>query len=100
MAWLRSRNVCFFFRKGRQTLKAKKGFTLIELLVVIAIIAILAAILLPVFATARERARQSTCESNLKQIGTAFTAYLQDFDEKWPGDGRAFTGAACTGPLE
>ena len=58
-----------------------RGFTLIELLVVIAIIAILAAILFPVFATAREKARQTTCASNLKQIGIAFTQYQQDYDE-------------------
>ncbi|MDR3710648.1 MAG: prepilin-type N-terminal cleavage/methylation domain-containing protein [Capsulimonadaceae bacterium] len=57
------------------------GFTLIELLVVIAIIAILAAILFPVFATAREKARQSTCASNLKQIGLAYVQYMQDYDE-------------------
>jgi prepilin-type N-terminal cleavage/methylation domain-containing protein len=62
-----------------------KGFTLIELLVVIAIIAILAAILLPVFATARERARRSSCENNEKQLGVAFLAYTQDFDEQMPG---------------
>lgn len=61
-----------------------KGFTLIELLVVIAIIAILAAILFPVFATAREKARQSTCASNLKQIGMATQQYLQDYDECYP----------------
>jgi prepilin-type N-terminal cleavage/methylation domain-containing protein len=53
------------------TAMRRRGFTLIELLVVIAIIAILAAILFPVFAQAREKARQSTCQSNLKQIGTA-----------------------------
>lgn len=59
----------------------RKGFTLIELLVVIAIIAILAAILFPVFARAREKARQSACTSNLKQIGIAFLMYAQDYDE-------------------
>jgi len=60
----------------------KHGFTLIELLVVIAIIAILAAILFPVFAKAREKARQSSCLSNLKQIGLAGLSYAQDYDEK------------------
>ena len=58
----------------------KRGFTLIELLVVIAIIAILAAILFPVFAKAREKARQSSCQSNLKQLGLAFFQYTQDYD--------------------
>lgn len=60
------------------------GFTLIELLVVIAIIAILSAILFPVFAKAREKARQTACASNLKQIGLAFTQYVQDYDETYP----------------
>ena len=63
------------------------GFTLIELLVVIAIIAILAAILFPVFAQARAKARQTSCLSNMKQIGTATMMYAQDYDEsvgrKW-----------------
>jgi len=62
----------------------KKGFTLIELLVVIAIIAILAAILFPVFAQAREKARASSCLSNCKQIGTALTLYTDDYDETVP----------------
>ncbi len=59
----------------------KRGFTLIELLVVIAIIAILAAILFPVFARAREKARQASCQSNLKQLATAWLMYAQDYDE-------------------
>ena len=62
----------------------RAGFTLIELLVVIAIIAILAAILFPVFARARENARKSTCQNNLKQIGNAIRMYVQDNDQKWP----------------
>jgi prepilin-type N-terminal cleavage/methylation domain-containing protein/prepilin-type processing-associated H-X9-DG protein len=60
----------------------RRGFTLIELLVVIAIIAILAAILFPVFARAREKARQSSCQSNLKQLGLGLTMYAQDYDER------------------
>src|SRR2546425_6224745 len=59
----------------------RRGFTLIELLVVIAIIAILAAILFPVFAQAREKARGATCLSNLKQIGLGMMMYAQDYDE-------------------
>ena len=62
----------------------KRGFTLIELLVVIAIIAILAAILFPVFAKAREKARQSSCLSNTKQLGLAVMQYAQDYDEVLP----------------
>ncbi|NLO06641.1 MAG: DUF1559 domain-containing protein [candidate division WS1 bacterium] len=61
-----------------------RGFTLIELLVVIAIIAILAAILFPVFARAREKARQASCLSNAKQIGLAMLMYVQDYDEMFP----------------
>ncbi|MCC6728815.1 MAG: DUF1559 domain-containing protein [Chthonomonadales bacterium] len=62
-----------------------RAFTLIELLVVIAIIAILAAILFPVFARAREAARKTSCLSNVKQLGLGFLMYAQDYDEKLPG---------------
>jgi prepilin-type N-terminal cleavage/methylation domain-containing protein/prepilin-type processing-associated H-X9-DG protein len=63
---------------------SRRAFTLIELLVVIAIIAILAAILFPVFANAREKARETVCISNLKQIGTGVRMYVQDYDETFP----------------
>jgi prepilin-type N-terminal cleavage/methylation domain-containing protein/prepilin-type processing-associated H-X9-DG protein len=66
---------------------SRRGFTLIELLVVIAIIAILAAILFPVFARAREQARRTTCLSNMKQIGLALGMYLQDYDHIFPPGG-------------
>jgi len=77
------------------------GFTLIELLVVIAIIAILAAILFPVFAQARESARMSSCLSNLKQIGTGTYMYVQDYDERFPNTiawGRMWTGVWTIDP--
>lgn len=74
--------------KNRKT----RGFTLIELLVVIAIIAILAAILFPVFARARENARRSACQSNMKQIGLGLAQYTQDYDSKLP---RARFGYVC-----
>ncbi len=75
-----------------------RGFTLIELLVVIAIMAILAAILFPVFARARENARRASCLSNLKQVGLGFMMYLQDYDERFPGDRK--TGNGNTPPPE
>ena len=70
-----------FSRPSRST--SSNGFTLIELLVVIAIIAILAAILFPVFAQARAKARQATCQSNIRQIGMASLMYVQDYDENY-----------------
>ena len=78
-------------------MKRIKGFTLIELLVVIAIIAILAAILFPVFAKAREKARQISCASNMKQLSLAFLQYTQDYDEALPKSGQHGTTAACAG---
>ena len=89
--------------RGRKSLRPRRGtaftnapgapragaaFTLIELLVVIAIISILAAILFPVFAQAREKARSISCISNLKQIGTAFMMYIQDYDGGFPSGAR------------
>jgi prepilin-type N-terminal cleavage/methylation domain-containing protein/prepilin-type processing-associated H-X9-DG protein len=68
----------------RHQVRTRRAFTLIELLVVIAIIAILAAILFPVFARARENARRASCQSNLKQIGLGIMQYTQDYDEKLP----------------
>jgi prepilin-type N-terminal cleavage/methylation domain-containing protein/prepilin-type processing-associated H-X9-DG protein len=77
----------------RIRIESGKGFTLIELLVVIAIIAILAAILFPVFARARENARRASCQSNLKQIGLGFAQYTQDYDERFPLYADGTTGA-------
>src|ERR1700734_960021 len=72
----------------------RQGFTLIELLVVIAIIALIAAILFPVFASAREKARQTTCLSNEKQMALALNQYVQDYDERLIQGG--FSGALGT----
>ncbi len=74
-----------------------KGFTLIELLVVIAIIAILAAIIFPAFSQARAKARQASCLSNLRQLGTAFMMYTEDYDELLPGAADGTPGAGLTG---
>ncbi len=78
-------------------MKQRRGFTLIELLVVIAIIAILAAILFPVFQKVRENARRASCQSNEKQLGLAFTQYLQDYDELYPRNG--YYGAGWAGQI-
>lgn len=91
----------FFPSRPRQR---RAAFTLIELLVVIAIIAVLAAILFPVFAQAREKARQTTCASNLRNLGMAVLMYAQDYDEQLPlaayatSDADFFTWHALTDP--
>src|SRR5947209_2680216 len=75
--------------------QARRAFTLIELLVVIAIIAILAAILFPVFAQARAKARQTSCLSNTKQMGTGLYMYTQDYDEMLAGNATGNSSAAA-----
>ncbi len=101
-----------FIRGVLPALSPRVGFTLIELLVVIAIIAILAAILFPVFSQAREKARQSTCNSNSRNIGMAAAQYVQDYDEQfmelyrrhengtaayWPAGFYPWEGGPCAG---
>lgn len=83
--------------RRKKTLACESGFTLIELLVVIAIIAILAAILFPVFAKVREKARQITCMSNMKQLNLGFIQYTQDNDEILPGVMSGASGASVIG---
>jgi prepilin-type N-terminal cleavage/methylation domain-containing protein/prepilin-type processing-associated H-X9-DG protein len=79
--------------------RSLSGFTLIELLVVIAIIAILAAILFPVFAQAREKARETQCLSNKKQIGLAIMQYVQDYDEVYPINDWSYCHVTQVGPI-
>jgi len=74
----------FFSQPPPRARSLRRGFTLIELLVVISILSLLASILFPVFARARENARRTSCLSNLKQIGLAFMQYSQDYDEAYP----------------
>lgn len=84
----------------KDAVKHNKGaFTLIELLVVIAIIAILAAILFPVFARARENARRSSCQSNMKQLGLGLIQYAQDYDEKLPSGNLGNSCWGWAGPI-
>lgn len=87
-------------KTARQRVLRHRGFTLIELLVVIAIIALLTAILFPVFARARENARKSSCLNNLKQIGLGLTQYTQDYDDTLPMPwyGPAASGNSTVGP--
>ena len=88
----------FFSTHPRKRSQKLAAYTLVELLIVIAIIALLAAILFPAFARARENARRSSCQSNLKQISLAATQYIQDYDERFPlgittDDGGSFSNS-------
>lgn len=91
----------FQYRTPSSRINVRRGFTLIEVLVVVAIIALLAAILFPVFARAREQARRSSCASNLKQLGLAIAQYTQDYDERLPlysyGNGHLGSSGYATG---
>lgn len=88
-------NLRSWWNRARE--RSRPGFTLIELLVVIAIIVILAAILFPVFARAREAARKASCASNLKQLGNACLMYAQDYDQMLPSAGWNSGGTTASG---
>jgi prepilin-type N-terminal cleavage/methylation domain-containing protein/prepilin-type processing-associated H-X9-DG protein len=97
---MESRNCCAVAvsnAAGGITMNRNKGFTLIELLVVIAIISILAALLFPAFAQAREKARQITCASNMRQLGLAFQQYVEDNDGMLAGAAAGAPGTGATG---
>lgn len=94
------RGAAIKFVQPQRRARNSHGFTLIELLVVIAIIAILAAILFPVFARARENARRASCQSNLKQVGLGVLQYIQDFDETYPISGTGFAPTCALASIQ
>lgn len=90
-------NKALLLSSRRLSSRRRRAFTLVELLTVIAVIAILAAILFPAFAQARENARRTSCLNNLSQLGKAFTQYTQDYDERLPNATDAAVGEGKVG---